>query len=177
MDEKISAGHFNMPTELDPVVCDFARIIHSDLKLATLVSSMLREVETVPEDAPLPRVAIKDLDHLLEHINKVLTCAPLWDNAGEGAGLLGCPFNMLFAQMMGTPSGWDFFSRGDVNHGLCRILTVWSEFLTSSASISTLSGENGWCTPTSLEVLATAARNSHKHVNVRPALLRYLSLP
>ncbi|MDA1378625.1 phophatidylserine decarboxylase associated domain-containing protein [Plesiomonas shigelloides subsp. oncorhynchi] len=81
----------------------------------------------------------------MQLLNQVMTQAPecteyLDPKTGalEPCGLIGFPINALLDWPMATNSGYAFFANELVNQQFKKILTYWSEYLSSEASRSVL---------------------------------------
>ena len=145
-------------TALDPVLQDFKNYIEANGVIRLLASQMFVEVPVTPPYNldPTLKPQIRSYDEMFAVINVILTEGPQWyksDNA-DAMGLIGFPINAILDWPMGTRSGYDFFTRPDVNVHWKAVLDKWGRFLASSASASVLDPKKGWLSEEALTILA-----------------------
>jgi len=84
---------------------------------------------------------LESVDHFLLLLNDVLTRAPDFNETD----LVGAPLNAIIDRAMGTPAGHAAFRHDAINAMVKRILTAWSQFLSSRASLYVLNDTpTGW---------------------------------
>ena len=132
------------PRPLAPAIVELRDLIESD---ATLYMNFHRMFEQLPDTPRFKRTPtgapqVRNYMHMLELINHVLATAPEYNRTG----LVGFPINAILDWPMCTQAGIDAFLDSRVNAAILRILSVWSEFLSSPASAYVLNRNprSGW---------------------------------
>lgn len=127
-----------------PVVQEFKDLIENDPELLMLFTKMFQQIPRKPPyfKDPVGQRQVRDYQHMLQLINRVLTQAPEFNKTE----LVGCPFNAILDWPMGTPAGTSAFLNDKVNRQLKKILTEWAVFLSSANSRYVLSDDpvKGW---------------------------------
>lgn len=145
------------------MIREFKAMIENDTRLYMLFSSMLAQVPSKKpyKHDPAGHQTVRDLDHLTQVLNHIVTIAPAWSDRSHGVGLVGLPVNALFDYPMATPSGFAVFLDPQVNAMLKKVLNYWGDFLQSPDSAKVLSTESdGWFGPTGSKDLAAVANNA-----------------
>lgn len=131
-------------TTLLPVVQEFKETIENDPELLMLFTQMFEQVPLKPPflNDPTGQPQIRDYQHMLQLINRILTQAPEFNKTG----LVGFPINAILNWPMGTPAGTFAFLNKKVNRQLKKILNQWAVFLSSPDSRYVLGDdpEKGW---------------------------------
>lgn len=126
------------------VIIEFRKLIMSD-PIVRLY--MTRMIEDIPKDKK-PRV--KDVNHLLEQLNKVLTVAPDYNETL----LVGTPFSAILLWTMGSKSGFAAYRNEKINNMFKKLLKVYSKFLSSRKSLYVFNkGPNGWMSAPAMKKL------------------------
>ena len=146
-------------TALDPVLQDFKNFIEDTPVIRPLAVQMFVEVPVTPPYNLDPTIEpqIRTYDEMFAVINVILTEGPQWYTSDDvdAMGLIGFPINAILDWPMGTRSGYDFFTRREVNVHWKAVLDKWGSFLASPASVSVLDPKNGWLSKDALDILAT----------------------
>jgi phosphatidylserine decarboxylase len=122
---------------LHPVIAEFQELIDSDPLVRVYVNQMITQV---PPGKPYRERHVDSVDELLRLINEVLTMAPEF-----GPAMMATPLGAILDWTMGTAAGFAAYRDPRINAMLKKILTVWSEFLSSSASLYVLNDStSGW---------------------------------
>ena len=116
---------------LHPVIEEFHDLIERDPIVRMYLSEMIRQV---PKTRKYRKNHLKSIDQMLGLINEVLTQAPEYDSAA----MVGVPINAILDWCMGTPAGFAAFRNDAINAMIKKILTAWSEFLSSDKSLYVL---------------------------------------
>jgi phosphatidylserine decarboxylase len=116
-------GHVDSKTasDLHPVIRELEQTVERSTRLSMLFQLMLDQVPRGKQylhdpSGEMPR--IRDVHHLFQLLNHVLTTAPHWTDAAHGAGLVGVPVNALLDWPMGTEAGFAVFQDPEVNRGV-----------------------------------------------------------
>ena len=134
-----------------PVVLEFQEMIESDPVIYMYFSQMFDEQPTMPPPVGSGDVKLKDYRQMLVVINHVLTTAPTYDDTG----MVGFPINAVLDFPMITPAGLAAFAAPKVNNMFRKVLTVWSRFLASEASLYVLNASpTGWLSPAAQQALS-----------------------
>lgn len=147
------------PKHFLPVIQEFQALIEGDATIFMLFHQMFNQI---PRKAPYfhdPTGApqVRDYKHMLALFNHILTMAPAYNNSG----LVGFPINAILDWPMGTPAGVNAFLNPDVNAQFKKMLTVWSDFLTSNQSTYVLNtAGDGWFGPAALSAMQVANQGS-----------------
>jgi len=127
-----------------PVIQEFKNLIESDPELIMLFTQMFEQVPSTPafQDDPTGKPQVRNYQHMLQLINRIMTKAPEFDQTG----LVGFPINAILNWPMGTQAGTTAFLNEKVNRQLKKILNQWAQFLASKDSRYVLNDnpENGW---------------------------------
>lgn len=107
--------------ELHPAIRELEQTVERSTRLSMLFQLMLEQVPRGKRylhdpSGEMPR--IRDVHHLFQLLNHVLTTAPHWTDAAHGAGLVGVPINALLDWPMGTEAGFAVFQDPEVNKGV-----------------------------------------------------------
>lgn len=91
--------------KLLPALEEFKSFIESTPRVNMYFSQMFDEI---PHRRPFSKdptgnKQIRDCEHMLQVLNKILCHAPEWTDAAAGVGLVGVPINALLDYPMGTP--------------------------------------------------------------------------
>lgn len=131
--------------ELVQPVKEFQELVQGDPELSRLAAAMFTEALAQKKLTPIGTPEVKDFNEFIQLLNQVMTQAPecteyLDPKTGalEPCGLIGFPINALLDWPMATNSGYAFFANELVNQQFKKILTYWSEYLSSEASRSVL---------------------------------------
>nr|WP_278988063.1 phosphatidylserine decarboxylase family protein [Plesiomonas shigelloides] len=131
--------------ELVQPVKEFQELVQGDPELSRLATAMFTEALAQKKLTPIGTPEVKDFNEFIQLLNQVMTQAPecteyLDPKTGalEPCGLIGFPINALLDWPMATNSGYAFFANELVNQQFKKILTYWSEYLSSEASRSVL---------------------------------------
>ncbi|HUS21992.1 MAG TPA: phophatidylserine decarboxylase associated domain-containing protein, partial [Aeromicrobium sp.] len=123
--------------ELNPVVQEFAELLDREPVLRMYAERMIAEV---PGGKAYTKRHLESVDQLLRLIDEVLTMAPEF-----GEQSVTIPLGAILDWTTGTASGFAFYRDPRVNAMLKKILTVWSEFLSSPSSLYVLNDtDSGW---------------------------------
>lgn len=127
-----------------PVVQEFKDLIENDPELLMLFTQMFDQVPHKPPflTDPTGQPQIRNYQHMLLLINRILTKAPEFNQTG----LVGFPINAILNWPMATPAGTTAFLNEKVNRQLKKILTQWADYLGSKDSCAVLSDDpkSGW---------------------------------
>jgi hypothetical protein len=122
---------------LHPVITEFRELIDSDPLVRMYLNQMIAQV---PTTKPYRERHLESVDQLLRLINDVLTMAPEF-----GPAMVSTPLGAILDWTMGTPAGFAAYRDPRINAMLKKILTVWSEFLSSGDSLYVLNDSpSGW---------------------------------
>jgi len=123
--------------ELHPVLVEFQQMINADPILRMHLAEMITQV---PTGRQYSQRHIDDLPELLSLINEVLTMAPEFGDQN-----VTLPLGAILDWTMGTSAGFAAYRDPRLNHMIGKILTVWSTFLSSAASLYVLNDSpTGW---------------------------------
>jgi len=126
------------PVTLHPVIAEFHDLIEQDPVVRMYITDMIAQV---PTGKQYRTNHLESVDHLLLLLNDVLTRAPDFNETD----LVGAPLNAIIDRAMGTPAGRAAFRHDAINAMVKRILTAWSHFLSSRASLYVLNDTpTGW---------------------------------
>ena len=129
---------------LSPAVNDFRLLIESDPGLYMLFNEMFEQANqaSLADGYPASAKQLKDYQQMLSFLERSLTRAPEFDDAGYDI----CLINDAFIGVMGTPAGAIAFLDPRVNRHLKKILNTWAEFLSSPVSRYVLNDDpvKGW---------------------------------
>ncbi|UNI22491.1 Phosphatidylserine decarboxylase [Purpureocillium takamizusanense] len=155
----------NKDEELTPAIAEFKRFIESTPRVYMYFVQMFEEI---PRKHPYWRDPtgsrqIRDYDHMLRVLNHIVTRAPEWTDAAEGAGVVGVPMCALFDYPMATASGHAAFLDPDVNRMLKKVLNSWGVYLQTPESAAVLGNHKvGWFGETGLKDLMEVANAPYK---------------
>ncbi len=128
-----------------PPIQELKELVDGDPELKRLSLDMFTEAKSHKALTPLETPEVADFGEFLVLFNHIMTQAPectefLDPKTGvlEPCGLIGFPINALLDWPMATDSGYAFFSNSLVNLQIKRILSYWSQYLSSPASRSVL---------------------------------------
>lgn len=140
--EKIMAKSEKMTGPLHPAVQNLKDFIEGDAKAYMYFTQMFEQVSEKRKTSPAGLPQVRDIAHMLQLCNAILTHAPEFNESG----LVGCPFNALFDWSMDTEGGWAGFLDDAVNAHLRDMFNAWGVFLQSSDSTSVLTDDpkHGW---------------------------------
>ncbi|MBT3878531.1 MAG: phosphatidylserine decarboxylase family protein [Candidatus Scalindua sp.] len=141
------------PIPLDSVIVEFKKLIEDDPEVYMLFTKMFQQIPNRPpyNKTPTDKPQVKDYQHMLRLINRVMTTAPLFNKTG----LVGFSINAILDWPMGTPAGTAAFLNNKVNKQLKKILDKWGTYLKSEESACVLNSEpNHWFSEPALDALA-----------------------
>jgi phosphatidylserine decarboxylase len=122
---------------LHPVLTEFRKLIDTDPVVGMYVHQMIAQV---PETKPYRQRHLESVPQLLRLINEVLTSAPEF-----GGNQVATPLGAILDWTMGTRAGFAAYRDPRVNAMIRKILTAWSEFLSSADSLYALNDSpSGW---------------------------------
>jgi phosphatidylserine decarboxylase len=122
---------------LHPVLTEFQELIGTDPTVRMYVNQM---IDQVPETKPYRKRHIESVPQLLRLINEVLTMAPEF-----GGDQVATPLGAILDWTMGTRAGFAAYRDPRVNAMIKKILSAWSEFLSSGDSLYALNDSpSGW---------------------------------
>ena len=132
--------------QLDPTLLKLQDLVNNDPILKPLSDDMFTEVPDIDpyKQDPEGNQELRSFEEMLNAFNILLTQGPQWNDIANKVGLIGCPFNAVLDWPMATASGYMFFLYPQVNNCLQEMLIQWEKYLESPASVSVLTGENGW---------------------------------
>ena len=105
-------------------------------------------IEQIPKNKKYNAFRLKNIDDMLNKLNKVLTVAPDYNETK----LVGTPLSAIIFETMGTPAGLAAFRNYKINAMFKKILKAWTKFLNSPKSRYVLnSGKNGWFSKNALK--------------------------
>jgi phosphatidylserine decarboxylase len=131
---------------LHPVLVEFQELMESDPVVRMYLERMIAEV---PSGKPYSERHLESPEQMLRLIDEVLRMAPEF---GDNAVTL--PLNAILDWTMATPSGFAAYRDPRVNAVLKKILTVWSEFLSSRDSLYVLNeSPSGWKSPEAVQAV------------------------
>lgn len=100
-------------------------------------------IQQVPRGKQYSQRHIRDVPELLLLINEVLTMAPEFGDQN-----VTLPLGAILDWTMGTSAGFAVYRDPRINEVIRKILTVWSQFLDSAASLYVLNDSpTGWTSP------------------------------
>jgi phosphatidylserine decarboxylase len=136
--KKVNAGGGDRP--LHPVLVEFEQLMAADPILRMHLNEMITQV---PKGRQYSQRHIDDVDELLRLINAVLTMAPEFGDQN-----VTLPLAAILDWTMATSAGFAAYRDPRLNAMLKDVLTVWSEFLSSDASLYVLDeSPTGWKSP------------------------------
>ena len=122
---------------LHPVLTEFQELIDTDPVVGMYVHQMIAQV---PETKPYRQRHLESVPQMLRLINEVLTSAPEF-----GGNQVATPLGAILDWTMGTRAGFAAYRDPRVNAMIRKILTAWSEFLSSADSLYALNDSpSGW---------------------------------
>ena len=122
---------------LHPVLVEFQQLLDREPIIRMQVHEMISQV---PAGKQYSQRHIEDVAELLQLINEVLTMAPEFGDQN-----VTLPLGAILDWTMGTSAGFAVYRDPRVNEMIRKILTVWSEFLSSGASLYVLNDSpTGW---------------------------------
>jgi phosphatidylserine decarboxylase len=122
---------------LHPVLTEFQKLIDTDPVVGMYIHQMIAQV---PETKPYRQRHVESVPQLLGLINEVLTSAPEF-----GGDQVATPLGAILDWTMGTRAGFAAYRDPRVNAMIRKILTAWSEFLSSGDSLYALNDSpSGW---------------------------------
>ncbi|HIF9546722.1 TPA: phosphatidylserine decarboxylase family protein [Photobacterium damselae] len=131
--------------ELVAPIAEFKQLVATNPVLASLAQEMFTEAKSHKDLTPLNGMAVSDFNEFLVLLNQIMTQAPEYteyfdpkEGALEPYGLIGFPINALLDWPMATDAGNIFFANELVNQQLKKILSYWSQYLSSPESRSVL---------------------------------------
>lgn len=125
------------PRDLVPPIAELRDMVNCDRVLHAQVEVMFAEAEKHKKRTPLGQVEVRTFEQFLELLNGIMTTAPeAYQDipSHEPAGLIGFPINALLDWPMATESGYDVFANALINQQFKKILSYWSQFLSSKES-------------------------------------------
>jgi phosphatidylserine decarboxylase len=128
------------PVVLHPVLTEFQELIDTDPVVRMYINQMIAQV---PSTKPYRKRHMDSVQQMVRLINEVLTMAPEF-----GEAMVATPLGAILDWTMGTAAGFAAFRDPRINAMLKKILTAWSEFLSSGDSLYVLNDSpSGWkCT-------------------------------
>ena len=87
-------------------------------------------IEQIPKNKKYNAFRLKNIDDMLNKLNKVLTVAPDYNETK----LVGTPLSAIIFETMGTPAGLAAFRNYKINAMFKKILKAWTKFLNSPKS-------------------------------------------
>ncbi len=125
---------------LDPVLVEFQQLMDADPVMRMHLNEMISQV---PKGKQYSQRHLHDVPELLRLINEVLTMAPEFGDQN-----VTLPLGAILDWTMGTSAGFAAYRDPRINDIVRKILTVWSAFLNSSASLYVLNDSpTGWKSP------------------------------
>jgi phosphatidylserine decarboxylase len=122
---------------LHPVLTEFQELIDTDPVVGMYVHQMIAQV---PQTKPYRQRHLESVPQMLRLINEVLTSAPEF-----GGNQVATPLGAILDWTMGTRAGFAAYRDPRVNAMIRKILTAWSEFLSSGDSLYALNDSpSGW---------------------------------
>ncbi len=122
---------------LHPVLTEFQQLIDTDPVVGMYVHQM---IDQVPETKPYRQRHLESVPQMLRLINEVLTSAPEF-----GGNQVATPLGAILDWTMGTRAGFAAYRDPRINAMIRKILTAWSEFLSSGDSLYVLNDSpSGW---------------------------------
>ena len=115
---------------LHPVLVEFQELIDTDPVVRMYLNQM---IDQVPSTKPYRKRHLESVQQMLRLINEVLAMAPEF-----GEAMVATPLGAILDWTMGTPAGFAAFRDPRINTMLQKILTAWSEFLSSGDSLYVL---------------------------------------
>jgi phosphatidylserine decarboxylase len=125
------------PVVLHPVLTEFQELIDTDPVVRMYINQMIAQV---PSTKPYRKRHMESVQQMVRLINEVLTMAPEF-----GEAMVATPLGAILDWTMGTAAGFAAFRDPRINAMLKKILTAWSEFLSSGDSLYVLNDSpSGW---------------------------------
>src|ERR1700744_1743961 len=123
--------------ELHPVLTEFRDLIDPAPVVRMSLDQMIAQV---PDRKPYRKRHLESVPQLLRLINEVLSSAPEF-----GGDQVATPLGAILDWTMGTRAGFAAYRDPRVNAMIRKILTAWSEFLSSGDSLYALNDSpSGW---------------------------------
>ncbi|KAF5348549.1 hypothetical protein D9756_009638 [Leucocoprinus leucothites] len=148
-----SAAQHDGPDQSHPVIREFRDLIEGDAEIYMGFHQMFDEIPSTRQYLMDPsglRPQIRNYEHMLSHLNRILTMAPAFPP--NGTNYAAIPIEVMFQWPMCTAAGFRMFINAKVNAQLKRILNVWSQFIASPASRYVLTNDTGgWFSPEALK--------------------------
>ncbi|KAF5348554.1 hypothetical protein D9756_009637 [Leucocoprinus leucothites] len=136
-----------------PVIREFRDLIEGDAEIYMGFHQMFDEIPNTQQYLMDPsglHPQIRNYEHMLSHLNSILTMAP--EFPANGSSYATIPIKSMFQWPMCTAAGFRMFTNTKVNAQLKRILTVWSEYVASPASRYVLTKDaGGWFSPEAMK--------------------------
>ena len=131
---------------LHPVLVEFEQLLAADPILRMHVNEMITQV---PAGKQYQQRHLDDVSELLRLINEVLGMAPEF-----GDQSVTLPLGAILDWTMGTSAGFAVYRDPRFNAMIRKVLTVWSEFLSSPASLYVLNDSpTGWKSPAAIKAI------------------------
>ena len=125
---------------LHPVLVEFQHLMDTEPLVRMHVAEMISQV---PKGKQYNQRHIQDVHELLQLINEVLTMAPEFGDQN-----VTLPLGAILDWTMGTQAGFAAYRDPRINMMIAKILTVWSTYLSSRASLYVLNDSpKGWKSP------------------------------
>ncbi|KAL8678750.1 MAG: hypothetical protein Q9186_004941 [Xanthomendoza sp. 1 TL-2023] len=138
-------------------------LLESEVELSNLAKEMF-EQEIIGEKAaivPPGRPQVQNYQDFLKALDDLLVRAPEYDD--RELGLTGLPFSLIINWPLGTKSGVEFMTTASVNDQFRKILTGWTIFLASKASVYVLNDSpRGWFCSSALAFMMGAGRRDSR---------------
>ena len=133
-----------------PVIQEFQEMIESDAVMLMYFTQMFEQQPPFAAPPQSGDIKIRNYHQLLRILDHVLTTAPEFSMTG----MVGCPINAILDFPMITPAGLAAFLSPKLNRMLKKVLTTWTQFLDSPASLYVLNETpTGWLCPAALKAL------------------------
>lgn len=146
---------------LSPSVARLESLLKEDFGLSFLASEMINSVPPRYAHDPAGGPRLRDVSQMLKLINLAIQQPPPYNETD----LVGFPLNAILDWPMGTSAGIAFFMDPRVNGVFKDILSEWSQYLSSPASLAAFS-DSQWMSPSAREHIDIS---QYQHEDSAPA--------
>lgn len=160
--KKLAQVAANGTIPLDPTIVALQQLVDGDVYLHQLSQEMFTEIPPAYVNDPMGEPQVRNFTVMLQLVNSIIKEGPRWyykTDPSTAMDFVGFPINAILVWPMATLAGYRFFLHPEVNRKWHDILTTWGNFLTSPASQVCLNEDNGWLSPTAINMLAEKGNN------------------
>ena len=134
--EKLKQQPVASPADFVQPIQDLQNLVANTPSLQAATQAMFTEAYVYDPEDPTGAPAVTSWIEFLGLLNNIMTTAPefIIKSDGDAQGLVGFPINALLDWPMGTYAGYSVFSSSLFNRQFKKVLSYWSEYLTTEAS-------------------------------------------